>query len=155
MRWPVDKVSISSPYGDRNYKGELEFHSGIDLRPEKRGVPGDKIYSMANGVVRVAKANKGGFGLYVVVEHPHLGICSMYCHLSSLRTKVGQEVQAGDVIGLMGNSGRSSAVHSHFEIRPVTYDKFWAKQTIYGNVEPLYSVDPVKYLADNGIPIPS
>ena len=64
----------------------------------------------------MSRYNKGGYGHYVLIKHPN-GLQTLYAHLSKRLLKVGDEVFPGDIVGLAGNSGRSSAAHLHFEIR--------------------------------------
>ena len=94
--------------------------------------------------MRVAQNNAHGYGLYIVIEHATF--CTLYAHLSAFNVKVGSKVRQGDKIGYMGSTGRSSATHLHFEIRPVPYSLFWQRQTIYGDSKPLYMVDPLLWL---------
>ncbi len=99
---------ITSKFGLRRYK----YHYGTDLRLSI----GDTISSVWDGVIRISKYNYGGYGNYVVVRH-HNGLETIYGHMSKRLVKVGQEVKAGEVIGLGGNTGRSSGPHLHFEVR--------------------------------------
>ena len=97
----------TSRFGVRRYR----FHYGIDL-PLRTGTP---VYSVFDGVVRIARRSTT-YGLFVVVRHPN-GLETYYAHLSRLKVEPGQEVRAGDLIGLGGNTGRSRGSHLHFEIR--------------------------------------
>jgi len=110
-RWsmPLDSsLYITSHFGSRYRR----WHYGTDLRLKI----GDTVRAVFDGVVRISKNNPGGFGLYVMVRH-HNGIETIYGHLSKRLVKVGQVVKAGEVIGLGGNTGRSSGPHLHFECR--------------------------------------
>ncbi len=104
---PADTYHLSSRFGPRRKR----FHYGIDLGM-KTGTP---IYSVFDGVVRVAKRNKS-YGNLVVVRHDN-GLETYYAHLSKIEVECGQEVKAGEAIGLAGNTGRSRGSHLHFETR--------------------------------------
>lgn len=95
-----------SPFGRR-----LEFHEGVDLAAP-RGTP---VRAVADGVV-VFAGYKPGLGRTVVVDHGH-GVETVYGHHSRLMVNVGQRVSAGEVIATVGDSGRSTGDHLHFELR--------------------------------------
>lgn len=83
------------------------------------GAPvGTGVVASAGGSVIVAKAGgwNGGYGSYVIVEHPN-GAQTLYAHLSSVLVGIGERVVQGEVIGYSGNSGRSTGPHLHFEVR--------------------------------------
>lgn len=104
---------ISSDFGYRRnpFTGRgREFHAGIDFR----GRLGDSIQSTGDGVVSFAGA-KGGFGRCVIVEHNE-NLQTLYAHLQKVNVTEGQQVNSGDVIGLLGNTGRSTGPHLHYEI---------------------------------------
>lgn len=105
---PVVSTEINSKYGTRRYR----WHHGLDIDIEI-GMP---IYAAFDGVVRIAKYNRGGYGYYVVVRHKN-GLETLYGHLQSYYVKEGQEVKAGQTIGAGGNTGRSTGPHLHFETR--------------------------------------
>jgi murein DD-endopeptidase MepM/ murein hydrolase activator NlpD len=113
--WPIDgKPRVASFFGWRK-KGERKkgerMHEGLDLG----GRHGDNIYASCDGrVVDVAFVK--GYGKTVVVYHGG-GWSSLYAHLSKYKVKRGQVLKAGDVLGLMGRTGRAQANHLHFEIR--------------------------------------
>jgi murein DD-endopeptidase MepM/ murein hydrolase activator NlpD len=86
-------------------------HEGQDLA----GAYGSPIYATADGVVTHA-GWENGYGRLVTIRHPY-GFETRYAHLSQIRAKVGQKVSRGDRIGDMGNSGRSTGTHLHYEIR--------------------------------------
>jgi murein DD-endopeptidase MepM/ murein hydrolase activator NlpD len=76
---------------------------------------GTPIYSTFDGTIRVAKWNKS-YGNLIVIRHDN-GLETYYAHLSRIQVKPGQEVKAGEQIGLAGNTGRSYGSHLHFETR--------------------------------------
>ena len=88
-----------------------EMHRGIDLAARSR----TPIYATADGVVTRAGWN-GGYGRVVYIKHP-FGIETRYAHLARIRVKKGQSVSRGQKIGDMGNSGRSTGTHLHYEVR--------------------------------------
>jgi murein DD-endopeptidase MepM/ murein hydrolase activator NlpD len=88
-----------------------ESHPGIDIAVP----PGTPVRAAGGGSVSEAGYN-ADYGLFVLLRHPS-GYETMYGHMSRLIAAEGDEVQAGEVIGLSGNSGRSTAPHLHFEIR--------------------------------------
>ena len=89
-----------------------KFHYGVDLDL----VTGDTVRCAFDGIVRYSKYNGAGFGYLTVVRH-YSGLETYYAHLSKLLTKPNQRINAGDVIGLGGNTGRSYGDHLHFEVR--------------------------------------
>lgn len=98
---------LTSAYGPR--RGRM--HYGVDLKLET----GDPVKSAFDGMVRISKYNRT-FGHVVVVRH-YNGLETLYAHLSERMVEPGQEVHAGDVLGLGGNTGRSYGSHLHFEVR--------------------------------------
>jgi hypothetical protein len=106
-RSPVEKIVITSRYGWRDGKS----HRGYDLDLQVW----DEVYSAFDGVVRFA-GFYGGYGRVIVVRH-YNGLETLYAHLHRYRCKVGDEVKAGDLIGLGGSSGHSTGSHLHFEVR--------------------------------------
>ena len=88
------------------------FHYGVDLDLDT----GDTVRCAFDGIVRYSKYNAAGFGYLAVVRH-YNGLETYYAHLSRLDVKPNQRVKAGDILGLGGNTGRSSGAHLHFEVR--------------------------------------
>jgi len=103
---------ITSGFGNRisPFTGQKEFHSGLDIS----NAPGTKIIAPANGRVSIA-AEKLYIGNLVVIDHDH-GRVTQYGHLKEILVNPGQEVKRGDVIGLVGNTGRSTGPHLHYEV---------------------------------------
>lgn len=104
---PVEGIKTSK-YGYR--KGR--YHNGVDLDLET----GDTVRAAWSGKIRYATYNTGGFGNLVIIRHNN-GLETFYAHLSKLLVFPNQDVKAGDVIGLGGNTGRSFGSHLHFEMR--------------------------------------
>lgn len=128
---PKSDVPIANPYSIQNYREELgsnirqsspfgerrgnRIHKGIDLAGPL-GTPIKMPSILQKGVVRKVAYDEGGYGNYVVVDHPD-GASSVYAHLSSVDVKSGQDITSGTTIGKMGSTGRSTGSHLHFEIR--------------------------------------
>ena len=110
---PANMNMISSGFGYRSdpFNRRAAFHAGLDFK----GPVGAPIYSAAKGKVSFAGYKKG-YGKCVEVRHGN-GLMTRYAHMSRLGAKVGQKVEAGDVIGAIGSTGRSTGPHLHFEVR--------------------------------------
>ncbi len=105
---------VTSEFGNRRdpFTGERKGHSGMDL-----AVPtGTSVRAALPGTVTVSTYNRGGYGYYVMIDHGN-GLSTLYGHNSQLLARVGQTVEAGDVIALSGSTGRSTGPHLHFEVR--------------------------------------
>ncbi len=105
---PTKSRAITSNFGHRWGKA----HKGLDIKV----YVGDTIRAAFSGKVRVVRYNRGGYGKYIVIRHGN-GLETIYGHLSRQLVEENQEVRAGDVIGLGGNTGRSTGSHLHFETR--------------------------------------
>lgn len=105
---PTTSRVITSNFGSR-WGGQ---HKGLDIKV----YIGDTIRSAFSGKVRIVRYEGGGYGKYIVIRHNN-GLETIYGHLSKQLVKENQEVRAGDVIGLGGNTGRSTGSHLHFETR--------------------------------------
>jgi hypothetical protein len=90
-------------------------HWGIDIA----GNTGEAVYSTDAGVIVYAGANNYGYGNMIMVDHGN-NFQSLYAHLSAINVQCGQSVGQGDVIGAIGNTGRSTGSHLHFEIRAIS-----------------------------------
>ena len=114
--FPV-KSRKTSNYGWRWNRG----HHGVDIGLRT----GEPIHAAFSGTVRVA-GRMGGYGNCIVIRHPN-GLETLYGHLSKINVKPLQEVAAGEVIGLGGNTGNSTGPHLHFECRFLyqTFDPEW------------------------------
>ncbi len=104
--------SISSRYGSRidPLNNKKAFHSGVDLR----GNRGEKVRATADGKVAFSGRN-GSFGNFVKINHGK-GYTTSFAHLQSYSVRIGEKVLRGQVIGRVGNSGRSTGPHLHYEI---------------------------------------
>ena len=112
---PIEKdkiTKISSHYGMRYNPlvKKRKMHTGIDIIAPQ----GTPIIATSDGTVEKAKFDKG-YGNHIKIKHNH-NFQSMYAHLSSLNVVAGQKVKAGDIIGIIGNSGKSIGIHLHYEI---------------------------------------
>lgn len=109
----TDIYRISSHYGHRTdpfYK-VTKFHGGIDFS----GPIGLGIYATGDGVVSRVEKNKDGYGNNIVIDHGY-GYKTRYAHLNSFKVKKGDKVKRGQEIGSMGNTGKSTAPHLHYEV---------------------------------------
>lgn len=105
---PTTSRVVTSNFGSRWGRQ----HKGIDLKV----YIGDTIRSAFSGKVRMVKYERGGYGKYIVIRHSN-GLETIYGHLSKQLVEENQVVRAGEVIGLGGNTGRSTGSHLHFETR--------------------------------------
>jgi murein DD-endopeptidase MepM/ murein hydrolase activator NlpD len=110
--WPTHGW-LSSSMGNRAdpFTGEKDFHPGLDISADK----GDPVYATADGKV-VNAAAAGNYGNLVVLDHGY-GLETRYGHLSAFKVKHGQAVRRGDLVGLVGSTGRATSSHLHYEVR--------------------------------------
>ena len=107
-KMPLASTPTTSGFGFRGYR----WHYGTDLDLET----GDTVRAAFDGVVRISKWDGSGYGNYLLVRH-YNGLETLYGHLSKALVTTGTFVKAGQVIGLGGNTGRSTGSHLHFEVR--------------------------------------
>jgi murein DD-endopeptidase MepM/ murein hydrolase activator NlpD len=110
---PLDQFHVTSPFGKRRdpFTGTWAYHSGLDL-----GAPRDaKVLAPAPGRV-ISAGRSGPYGNMVEIDHG-MGIVTRYAHLKSIDVAVGDEIQFREVIGVPGNTGRSTSRHLHYEIQ--------------------------------------
>jgi len=109
--WPIEG-RIMSTFGERSdpFNGEGAFHRGVDIS----GGYGQAILAPADGLVEETEV-RNGYGKTVVLNHGH-GYSTLFGHMSGFAVMVGQHVQRGDVIGYVGQSGRSTGPHVHYEV---------------------------------------
>ena len=127
---PLDFVQINSQYGYRKdpFTRCSKFHDGIDLH----GIH-DLVYSMLPGkVVEVRHGNKG-YGNYVVLDHGNLRC--LYGHLSEIYAREGSFIDAGTIVGRVGNTGRSTGTHLHIRLQHIDGRGDWR------------SVDPLPFIS--------
>lgn len=105
--YPLSHIKINSPYGYRKdpFTGKRKFHNGIDLHARSA-----KVFAMMQGRVIAVGQDKVS-GKYVTLRHG--GFTVSYCHLSQISVSQGQDVLSGDVVGITGNTGRSTGEHLH------------------------------------------
>ena len=108
-----DLSRVASGFGyriDPVYKTR-RFHAGLDFTAPV----GTPIYATADGVVKEAGYNTGGYGNNVVINHG-FGFQTLYAHMYKIKARVGQKVKRGEVIGYIGNTGKSTGPHLHYEV---------------------------------------
>ncbi len=110
---PLRRTHITSGFGYRKHPvtHRNSFHPAVDLQG-KKGTP---IFTPASGVVVYAKP-KNAYGNFVLIEHSY-GFKTAYGHLSRFAVESGDYVNKGDIIGYVGNTGRSTGSHLHYEVR--------------------------------------
>jgi murein DD-endopeptidase MepM/ murein hydrolase activator NlpD len=108
-----DLRRIGSYFGYRTdpYYKVTKFHEGIDFT----AAIGTPIYVTGDGVITEAEYNRGGYGMCIKVNHGY-SYETFYAHLSRMKVHVGQKVKRGEIIGFVGNSGKSTAPHLHYEV---------------------------------------
>jgi murein DD-endopeptidase MepM/ murein hydrolase activator NlpD len=124
--WPV-RGYLSAGFGKRidPFTGQLDFHQGLDVSTPL----GTPVHAPADGVV-VSCGQKGGYGNAMVIDHGY-GVITRYGHMASFNVRPGKRVVRGDVIGFVGNTGKSTAPHLHYEV--------WVKDQ---------AQNPVQYILD-------
>jgi murein DD-endopeptidase MepM/ murein hydrolase activator NlpD len=138
MPLPAGSYTVSDSYGSRTdpFTGLPAFHAGTDF-PARAGT---QVLAIGDGVVLLVGDAPTGWGNYIVLTHSVDGqsVASLYGHLldDGIHVTAGQVVQAGDWIGDVGSTGRSTGPHLHLEIRPGG----WGHDT----------VDPLDWLAGHG-----
>lgn len=138
---PVDtRIALAGNYGELRPN---HFHGGLDFKTDQ--TIGHPVYSFADGFVRRVGINAYGYGLVLYVEHPSLGLTSVYGHLDTFNSEIWQQVRQrqvseelnnaditfepgvlpvvrGEVIAMSGNTGSSGGPHVHFELRNIPDD---------------------------------
>ncbi len=110
--WPIEGP-VTSSFGERSdpFNGEGAFHSGIDISAGY----GSAVRATADGEV-TGESMGAGYGRQVVLNHGH-DVMTVYGHLSSIAVVPGQHVTQGQIVGYVGQSGRSTGPHLHYEVR--------------------------------------
>jgi peptidoglycan hydrolase-like protein with peptidoglycan-binding domain len=103
---------LVAPIGDRFGPRGRRFHAGVDFAAPRR----TPVVAAEAGRVVWARGRRGGWGLLVTVAHSN-GVRTMYAHLSRIDVRIGQRVDAGTRLGLVGATGKTSGPHLHFEVR--------------------------------------
>lgn len=108
-----DLNRVGSGFGMRKdpIDSTMKMHKGIDIAAPT----GTKVYAAGSGKVLKIRSSEDGYGNCIVIEHGY-GFVSRYAHLSGFKIKEGDEVKKGDLIGLVGSTGRSTGPHLHYEI---------------------------------------
>lgn len=138
---PVDtRIALAGNYGELRPN---HFHAGLDFKTDQ--TTGHPVYSFADGFVRRAAINAYGYGLVLYIEHPQMGLTSVYGHLEGFNSRIWQKVRErqvseelnnadltfgpeelpvtrGEVIAMSGNTGSSGGPHVHFELRNIPDD---------------------------------
>ena len=107
ITYPLKSIKVTSPYGYRRdpFTGKLSWHNGLDLRAKN-----EPAYAMMDGIVeKVGYDNRSG--KYVTLRHGNYHVS--YCHLSSIIVRKGEYVYPGIIVGVTGNTGRSTGSHLH------------------------------------------
>jgi len=110
--WPVEGV-VTSSFGERQdpFNGEGAFHAGLDISAPS----GTVVRATGDGLVDSAEVTNG-YGREVIIDHGH-GVRTVYGHLSGMIVLAGQHVVRGQIIGYVGQTGRSTGPHLHYEVR--------------------------------------
>ena len=108
-----DLDRVGSGFGMRKdpIDSTMKMHKGIDVAAPT----GTKVYAAGSGKIIRISSSEDGYGNCIVIEHGY-GFVSRYAHLSGFKIKEGDEVKKGDLIGLVGSTGRSTGPHLHYEI---------------------------------------
>lgn len=112
VMWPTGSKVITSSFGYRTdpFKGVSAYHSGIDIA----GSIGDPVYAALGGEV-IAAERLGARGKYITVRHDN-GLETVYMHLDQMLVSPGEQIVKGQQIGMLGNTGRSTGPHLHFQV---------------------------------------
>ena len=110
--WPAHGW-LSSTVGNRAdpFTGTRDFHSGLDISADR----GSKVFATADGTV-IQASPEGAYGNLIVLDHGY-GLETRYGHLARYMVRVSDKVKRGDIVGLVGSTGRSTGAHLHYEVR--------------------------------------
>ena len=127
-----DLTRVASGFGYRidPFTKKRRFHYGMDFTA-KRGTP---VYATGNGIIKRADNRSSGYGRHIRIDHG-FGYVSLYAHLTKYNVRRGQKVKRGDIIGYVGNTGRSAGPHLHYEILK-DKKKINPLNFYYGNLSP-------------------
>jgi len=87
------------------------MHAGLDFSAPQ----GTPIYATANGTVKIAEYSNSGYGNHIVINHGY-GYETLYGHMVRIRARRGQKIKRGEIIGYVGNTGKSTGPHCHYEV---------------------------------------
>ena len=141
-----DLTRMASGYGWRSdpFTKARKQHNGMDFTAPT----GTPIYATGNGKIKRADNTASGFGQHIEIDHG-FGYKTIYAHLSKYNVKRGQKVSRGDLIGFVGNTGRSVGPHLHYEVhkngRPINPINFY-----YGNLTPEEFKEMLKTASQEG-----
>jgi len=113
---PVHNKELKRPIGgfgmriDPIYRTRM-MHAGVDFTADR----GTEVYATGDGVVEVVESKRWGYGKSIVINHG-FGYKTLYAHLSKFEVKQGQKVKRGELIGLIGSTGKSTGPHLHYEV---------------------------------------
>lgn len=109
----ASKLAVNSPFGLRSdpLTGVTRMHTGVDLRADY----GSSVGASMSGKIWFAGV-RSGYGNLVVIDHGN-GVATFYAHLSAITVGTGEAVEAGQLVGLVGSTGRSTGPHLHYEVR--------------------------------------
>lgn len=140
VSFPMKKLIINSPFGIRKdpFTGKKRNHNGLDLRASA-----DEVYAMLDGKVKKTGEDKRS-GKYIVIEHGQYLIS--YCHLSHIWVKRGTQIKPGEVVGITGNTGRSTGEHLHITCKR---DNKYIDPVILIQYIKLTKENALKYLCTN------
>jgi hypothetical protein len=114
--WPirggVGHITQRFGVGPDPFTGMAHMHTGYDISTYRQG---DPVVATADGQIALIAWEPSGFGNYIVIRHQH-GFYTRYAHMLSFRVEAGQQVKQGEVIGYVGNTGRSTGPHLHYEV---------------------------------------
>ena len=113
FQWPVYGAVVTQKFRPKKRSPYRRRHQGIDLAAPKD----TPIHAIDHGIVSYAGHGFSGYGRLVIIKHINKKYRSFYAHLSHYKVERGDVVKKGDLVGLMGRSGRATGVHLHFEIR--------------------------------------
>jgi len=107
VAYPLKHIQVTSPFGYRRdpFTGKKRMHNGLDLQARS-----DKVFAMLPGIVHKVGYDKRS-GIFVILRHGDITIS--YCHLSKVAVRKGDVVSAGTIVGITGNTGRSTGEHLH------------------------------------------
>jgi murein DD-endopeptidase MepM/ murein hydrolase activator NlpD len=148
---PVSTGYISSGFGERidPFTGGDEFHEGIDFAAPE----GTHIHAVAAGIVTWA-GPRGGYGNMVQIDHGN-GYSTRYGHTEKVLVHVGETVQRGDVIALLGDTGRSTGPHVHFEVLKNGHEVNPARFVALHAAPTAFASGATLHVADRKAPLPS